>query len=231
MAFRSDRSGPLRIYMSKGTNSREVVELTQGLMDVPSSWTPDGKELAFTRGSASIGGSSDIYVVSVDRPNNVRAVVATNASEIFPEFSPDGKWLAYCSNETGRVELYVQPYPGPGKRLTVTSVGIVSEPAWSKNSNELFYRAGADIMSVRFNVSNGEFVPEKAVKLFQQPLLVGGTSVRPTYDVAPDGRFLFNLPIEESADERNKKIFPSTLRLILNWTEGIRPLLDSRPTP
>jgi Tol biopolymer transport system component len=228
IAFRSDRSGPLRIYMGKSINSREVVELTQGLMDVPSSWTPDGKELAFTRGSASIGGSSDIYVVSVDQPNNPRAIVATNASEIYPEFSPDGKWLAYCSNETGRVDLYVQPFPGSGKRVTITNEGVVSEPAWSKNSSELFYRANDAIMSVRYKVVNGEFVPEKPVMLFRQPLIIGGTSVRPTYDVTVDGRFLFNLPVAESIDERNRKIFPSTLRLIQNWTDTLQKLVASQ---
>jgi serine/threonine protein kinase/Tol biopolymer transport system component len=228
MAFRSDRAGPLGIYVNQGMNSREVIELTPGPLDVPSSWTPDGKELAFTRGSPSIGGSTDIYVVSVDQPTNARAVVATNASETYPEFSPDGKWLAYCSNETGRVELYVQPYPGPGNRVTITSDGGVSEPAWSKNSNELFYRVGQSIMSVRFRISGSEFVPEKPIQLFRQPALVGGTSVRPTYDVTPDGRFLFNLPIPETGDERNRKIFPSTLRLVLNWTEEIERLLVSQ---
>jgi len=231
IAFRSDRAGPLRIYLPKTLNSRDVTELTMGPYDVPSSWTPDGKELAFTRGSASIGGSVDIYVVSIDQPNSPRAVLATNASETYPEFSPDGKWLAYCSNETGRTELYVQPYPGPEKRVTVTSEGNVSEPVWSKNSSELFYRSGQNIMSVRFKVSGADFVPEKPVLLFQQPVIIGGTSVRPTYDVAPDGRFLFNLPIAESADERNRRIFPSTLRLVMNWTEDVKRLLASQTSP
>jgi serine/threonine protein kinase len=228
MAFRSDRSAPLRIYWSKGIGSRDVVELTPGPLDVPSSWTPDGKELAFTRGFTSTGGNTDIYVISVDQPNNARAVVATSANESFPEFSPDGKWLAYCSNETGRFELYVQPYPGPGKRVTVTSDGNAQEPAWSKNSSELFYRAGQAIMSVRFRIAGTEFVPEKPIMLFQQPSLGGGTSVRATYDVAPDGRFLMNQAIPEAAEERSRKIFPSTLRLILNWTEDTKRLLASK---
>jgi len=231
MAFRSDRAGPLRIYLNQAVGSREVKEITNGMMDVPSSWTPDGKELAFTRGSASIGGSSDIYVLSVDRPDSPRAIVATNASEIYPEFSPDGKWLAYSSNETGRVGLYVQPYPGPGKRVTIISDGAVSEPVWSKNSNELFYRSNQNIMSVRFKVSGTDFVPEKPVKLFEQPFIVGGTSVRPTFDVTPDGRFLFNLPIAESAEERNRRIFPSTLRLVMNWTEDLKRLVASQTSP
>ena len=79
--------------------------------------------MIFTRGFAATGGTGDIYAVSVDQPNTVRPVIATAADERFPEISPDGKWLAYVSNESGRTELYVQPYPGPGSRVTVTSTG------------------------------------------------------------------------------------------------------------
>jgi hypothetical protein len=152
-------------------------------------------------------------------------VVNTEADERFPEFSPDGKWLAYCSNETGRYELYVQPYPGPGKRVTVTSDGA-QEPAWSRNgSNELFYLSGQTMMSVHFKVSGPEFIPDKPVRLFEHMPFGGGTTVRASYDVAPDGRFLEIQPISQPAGERDKKIFPSTLRLVLNWTEELQRLL------
>jgi eukaryotic-like serine/threonine-protein kinase len=226
MAFRSDRSGPLGIYVATATNTREVTPLTPGPMDVPSSWTPDGKELAFTRGFSATGGNTDIYVVSVDNPKGPRALVATPASETFPEFSADGKWLAYISNESGRATLYVQPYPGPGARVTVTSDAGPSEPAWSKNSNELFYRAGPRILSVRYKTSGAEFMPEKPALLFEQPAIIGGTSVRASYDVAPDGRFLLNLSDQEAGGERDRKIFPATLRLVLNWLDEAQRLVE-----
>jgi len=226
MAFRSDRSGPLRIYLSKDWASRDVTPITSGPLDVPSSWTPDGKELIFTRGFSATGGNTDIYVVSADQPSNVRAVVATAATESFPELSPDGKWLAYCSDESGRAELYVLPFPGPGKRVTITREGA-QEPAWSKNSNELFYRTRTRMMSVRFTISGTDFVAERPVMLFDQPALGTGTTVRATYDVAPDGRFLLNQAISEPAEERDKKIFPSALRIVLNWTDEARRLLDA----
>ena len=89
------------------------------------------------------------------KPNKVRPVIATAADERFPEISPDGKWLAYTSNESGRAELYVQPYPGPGSRVTVTSTGA-EEVAWSKNSNELFYSIGNRMMAVRYKISGAE---------------------------------------------------------------------------
>ena len=155
--------------------------------------------------------------------------IATNAMESFPEFSTDGKWLAYCSDEGNRMTLYVQPYPGPGPRVTITSEGMPSEPAWSKrsNENELFYRSGLKVMSVKFKVSGGKFIPEQPEFLFQQALLGSGTTVRATYDVAPDGRFLLNQPITNLAEARIRKIFPSTLRLILNWNTEVQRLLDA----
>jgi dipeptidyl aminopeptidase/acylaminoacyl peptidase len=228
MAFRSDRAGPLSIYLSPGIGSREARELTLGPFDVPAAWHPDGSEIVFTRGFSSLGGNTDIYVVSIDDPTRPRPLLQTAADERFPELSPDGQWLAYCSDETGRLQLYVQPYGRPGRRVTITSNGA-EDPAWSKNSNELFYREGLAMMSVRFAVTDDEFVPERPVALFQQPAwLGGGTSVRATYDVAPDGRFLVNQPLGNVAAERVREFFPSRLRLVLNWTEEVHRLLAPR---
>ena len=100
-AFRSDRAGPQQIFLSDGVNLRDVKRLTSGPFDVPSAWTPDGKELLFTRGFTSLGGNTDIYAVSVDQPDKPRPVVATPADERSPELSPDGKWLAYVSDDSG----------------------------------------------------------------------------------------------------------------------------------
>jgi len=212
---------------------REVKQVTPGPFDVPSSWTQDGKDLAFTRGFSATGGNTDIFVVSVDDPKSLRPLVATDAVESFPEFSPDGKWIAYCSRVGDRSTLYVQPYPGPGPRVPVTSTigneGQLSEPAWSKmkNSNELFYRLGTNMMSLRFTISGSEFIPGKPEKLFEAMSLGTGTTVRATYDVAPDGRFLLNQPDENLNKDRTRTIYPPTLRLILNWDVELRRLLSA----
>jgi hypothetical protein len=112
--------------------------------------------------------------------------------------------------------------------VTITGEGMPTEPAWSKkDTNELFYRSGLRVMSVKFKVSGSEFIPDKPVMLFQQPLLGSGTTVRATYDVAPDGRFLLNQAIAGLTEERSRKIFPPTLRVILNWNNEVRRLLDA----
>ena len=224
-AFRSDRAGPQQIFLSDGV-TRDVKRLTLGPFDVPSTWTPDGKELLFTRGFTSLGGNTDIYAVSIDHPDKVRPVLATPIDERFPELSRDGKWLAYISGDTGRPELYVQPYPGPGRRVPITSGGA-ADPAWSKIGNELFYRVGTQMMAVPFAVSAGTFVPGKPVLLFTHFSLGSGTTVRATYDVTADGRFLLNQPNADAAGERDLKIFPPSLRFILNWMDEARRLLAS----
>jgi serine/threonine-protein kinase len=227
MAFRSDRQGPLAIYLTSDANWRQVTPLTPGPQDVPSSWAPGDKELVFTRGFSATGGNTDIYMVAVDRPNDVKPLVNSSANEAFPEISPDGRWLAYISDESGRPQLYVQPYKGTGKRVTVTNEANVTEPAWSLNSNELFYRVDRSIVSVRY-APGADFTPERPVKLFDYRPAISGTSVRASYDVAPDGRFLVNQPVEALVAERNLQIFPASVRLVLNWTAGVQRLLSAK---
>lgn len=101
--------------------------------------------------------------------------------------------------------------------MTVIGEGNPSEPAWSKDSSELFYRSRMAVMSVKFKASGLDFIPEKPLMLFAQPVLGAGTTVRATYDVAPDGRFLLNQAIPDPTDDRNRAIFPHILRLVLNW--------------
>jgi serine/threonine-protein kinase len=214
LAFRSDRSGPTQIYV-KALSSMDATRLTEGRLDTPSSWTPDGKELAFVRGT---GVNADIYVVPVDEPSKVRPFVQTRFNERQPEFSTDGRWLAYVSDESGPTQVYVQPYPGPGKRVQVSTQGGV-EPAWSKDGKELFFRNANRMFMVRFKTDGPEFLPEEPVSLWETQFGTAGP-VR-GYDVAADGRFLVRQEIPNQAEERNKKVFPSTLRIVLNWTEEL----------
>ena len=161
------------------------------------------------------------YIVTVDQPNNVRPVVKDEFNQLSPEFSRDGRWLAYCSTKSNRSELYVQAYPGPGKPVPVSTDGA-SEPAWSRNSNELFYRTGRKMMAVRFKVEGTEFLPEKPVQLFEGDF---ATANPRSYDVAADGRFLMIRPIPDTENKWNKAVYPSTLRIVLNWTDELHRLM------
>jgi serine/threonine-protein kinase len=213
ITFRSDRSGPNAIYQKK-LNSSEVTQLTSGPSDTPNSWSPDGKELAFVRQRpTSTGNLNNIYILPIDKPANAHPLQTSQFSETHPEFSPDGHWIAYDSTESGEVEVYVQGYPNPGEREQISANGG-TEPAWSRNGNELFYLNQSKMMSVRFKVTNGKFIPEKPIVLFDG---VDARTIGRGYDVAADGRFLLPKAQTEETEERLKRIFPSTLRIILNW--------------
>ena len=222
IAFRSDRDGPSSIYM-KELSSSNVVRLTTGLADNPGSWTPDGKELAFNRREQTGNAINfDIHVLSVNEPGKVRLLLDSPAVEHSPEFSTDGKWLAYCSNKSGRTEIYVQAHLSPGKAVQVSTDGGL-EPAWSRDGKELFYRNGSKMMAVRFSVSGGKFLPEKPSTLFEGQF---ATAQPRSYDVATDGRFLMMQTPPDKQNERSKAIFPSRLRFVLNWTDELQRLMN-----
>src|ERR1700676_3906504 len=93
----------------------------------------------------------------------------TRFNETTPRFSPDGRWLSYISDESGRYEVYVQPYPGPGGKWQISTEGG-TEPVWNPNGRELFYRSGAKMMVVDI-ATQPNFVPGKPRMLFEGPYL------------------------------------------------------------
>ena len=143
VVFRSGAAGGEdNLYWKAADGSGAVERLTTSARSqTPGSWSPDGTTLAFVEEGDSKGFFQfDIWVLSIgDR--KTRAVIHTAANEMTPEFSPDGRWLAYVSNESGRNEVYVQPYPGPGERHLISTNGG-EQPAWSGNGRELFYVQG-----------------------------------------------------------------------------------------
>src|SRR5262249_28892592 len=155
------------LYM-QALNGADATPLTPGPLDYPGAWSPDGKELLFAHADPTKRTPSyDIYAVSFDKPDQIRPILNSPASETYPDLSPDGHWLAYCSNKSGRNELYVQPYPGPGAPVLVSTDGA-AEPAWSRDGKELFFRSpGGKMMSVKFKIAGSEFAPEKPALLFQ----------------------------------------------------------------
>ena len=121
------------------SSAEEDLLPANGQYQNPESWSPDGRTLLFTQRSQAAG--ADIYVFSTDGDRRPRPLVQTKFDEGSPKFSPDGKWVAYCSNESGQKEVYVTPYPGPGAKLQVSNAGG-SDPVWRRKGGELYYREG-----------------------------------------------------------------------------------------
>ena len=156
IAFHSDTEGPLNIFWQLADGSGDIERLTTSVYNnVPGSFSPDGQTLAFHEVNPTTG--NDIWVLRLgDR--KAQPFLRTPFSETAPRFSPDGRWLAYVSDESGRYEIYVQPYPGPGGKWQISTEGG-TEPVWNPNGRELFYRSGNKMMAVdvrRSRASGGQ---------------------------------------------------------------------------
>ena len=131
-------------------------------MQSASSWSPDGRVIAFTQISLETG--PDVWVLPIDE-RKPRVFAQTKFAEGSPKFSPDGRWIAYASNESGRNEIYVQAYPGPGPKVQVSAEGG-TDPVWRGKGGELYYRNGDYLMAVAVS-THGNFTASKPRVLWQ----------------------------------------------------------------
>jgi Tol biopolymer transport system component len=195
-----------------GSGSRELILEGDNIPRIPGPISPDGQALAYIALTAL--DNSDIWVLPLNGDRKPIPFVKTQFNEYGPEFSPDGRFLAYVSNESGRFEIYVRPFPGPGPRRQVSAGGGTS-PVWSKSSGELFYRSG-DAMMAAAVIPGLEFVAAAPRKLFQGEYEEPGRPDWPrNYDVTPDGKKFFM--IKPDPDGR-----PTQARLVLNWLEELK---------
>ena len=190
-ARNADGSGEAEQLIRPGGNqsglSRSLAGLLPGTMPtfsasnphVPMSWSPDGKHLAFDERKPSA--ERDIWILP--RGEDPYPFLVTPFDESAPAFSPDGAWLAYVSDESGRSEVYVQPFPGPGAKWLI-SIDGGTEPAWSTDGRELFFRRGDTWMSASWTAANGEFKSNRPLAVFEaRYATIEGAR---NYDVAPD---------------------------------------------
>jgi Tol biopolymer transport system component len=211
IAFCMFNSGAPQLCWKPADGSGAPERLTSGVdPEFPNSFSPDGRLLAYTVFPKEIG-NGDLWLLSMDGKRERRAYLESPFKEFGAFFSPDGRWIAYTSSESGRNEVYVRPFPGPGGRVKISSDGG-AEPAWSADRKELYYRSGDRLMAVRVETTP-VFATAAARVLLTDRYARGGDESSPReYDVSPDGtRFLFLKP-----DETKEQ--PITqLRLIANW--------------
>ena len=229
VVYRSGAAGGEDNLYWKAADGSGIAErlTTSTRSQTPGSWSPDGTTLAYVEEGDSTGFFQfDIRVLSIaDR--KTRAVVETTANEMAPEFSPDGRWLAYVSNQSGRSEVYVQPYPGPGERHLMSTNGG-NQPAWSPNGRELFYVQGfgfdggpVALMSVSVEATPA-FRAGTPEKLFESVDLRSAWGR--SYDVAADGRrFLIVLDKEQA-----KNPAPAQMVFVQHWFEELKRLVPAK---
>jgi len=202
------------LFRTRADGSGEIEELlTPDDLSFPSSLSPDGRVLAFY--SVGTATQRDIYVMNMDGERTQQPILVDAASEHSPMFSPDGGLLAYVSDRSGRQEVYVQPYPGPGPRDQVSTEGGRA-PMWSRSGRELFYRSGGRMMAVSVETGPrfGAGLPRVLFGGRFQMGQLGGQM----YDVSPDGqRFLMiRSPQKQELTE---------IRVVLNWAEELKRLV------
>ena len=193
MSNRDDASYNLYQRRADGSDSaRKILDLKDRITEAL--WTPDAKWLVLRMGGAT-GSTGDRYLTAIQPgvDSAPRQLVASRFDAKVISLSPDGKWLAYESTESGREEVVVRPFPEVGSaRVQVSSAGGLS-PVWSSKRPEiLFINAAGQLVSVSYTIQNGDFRPGEATVLFPARAKYFQSGNSRTYDIHPDGeRFLF----------------------------------------
>ncbi len=196
--------------LASGAGEEELLVPAKNLA-VPKSWSPDGKFLVYAQINPGTG--ADLMAIPVNGDRKPFPVVQPNATEDQGQFSPDGHWLAYTSNESGQAEVYVIPFPPtPGAKWLVSRGGGV-QPRWRRDGKELFYiSADSRMMSVQVS-THPTFQAGTPHSLFQSDIVDTGIRTGPmSWDVEPDGkRFLIISPNSPET---------SSLTVVLNWRQA-----------
>ena len=204
-------SGAIRLLSDSVDGTGSATFLIDGSESAsPLSWSPDGRRLLYREIGTTTG--QDVWVYSADTRTST-PFLQSAANEWAAAFSRDGRWVAYASDESGRAEVYVRPFHGPGTRTQVSIDGGTA-PVWSRDGRELFFAKGDTLFAAP--VTAGQTFTSGAVRrLFSGPYNFEEVTVN--YDVAPDGaHFLVPRSRVDSA--------PRQLELVLNWFDDLNRL-------
>jgi serine/threonine-protein kinase len=176
-------------------------------------WSPDGETLAYTQVDLTTFGS-DIWMLSLKNGRKAEPLLRTPFNEKSLAFSANGRWIAYQSDESGRDEVYVQPFPGPGRKDLVSTDGG-TDPVWSRDGHELFYRNGDKMMAVA-TIAQPTLQTSKPEILFEKPFYAG------SYDVTSNGRRFLML-------KENEDVAAAThINVVESWFEGLKRLVPTK---
>ncbi len=205
------RSQVPRWVLADGSGTSGAVPGTT-LNDLPSSPGPDPDSMIFVRLQPDT--SADVFLMSISGAFAPKPLIVTPAYDGGAQLSPDGRWLLYQSDISGRAEIYVTRYPALDRRWQVSEGGGV-QGRWSRNGREIYYRGGKHIVAVALDAAGGEPAFGKPVPLFADDYEFGGGNSIANYDVTLDGRFIM---IRRGPNG-------GKLSVVLNWTEELKQIL------
>ncbi len=217
VTFRATRGGTRNVWWKPVDGSGAEEQLTSGdTNQTPQSWSPDGQMLFYV--DSDPVERDGIWVLPLEGEREARPFVQTRFRERSAKISPNGQWLVYHSDESGRSEIYVQPFPGPGGKRQISTEGG-GEPVWARNGRELFYRNGNKMMAVdiqlqpTFNAGKPRLLFEISASFLTNP--VGA------FDVTPDGQRFLMVRLSEQE-------LPATqLTVVQNWFEELKRLVPT----
>jgi len=213
---------------SDGSGPEELLVENQGGFSAPSV-TPDGKLVAYHTVTSQT--NRDIWALPLEsdpssreagsgQGRTARVLLQTPSNESAPAFSPDGRWLAYASDESGRTEVYVRSFPSLEGKWRISTEGS-GGPLWNPNGRELFYRSGGKMMAVDVT-AEPTFSSGRPKALFDDQYDPDPGGNRPNYDVSRDGqRFLMLKPVEQQTTALTQ------IHVVLNWFEELKRRVPS----
>jgi Tol biopolymer transport system component len=210
LAFVSERKGVADLYRKhvSGVGGDELLWESPYNKNVDD-WSPDGRFLLYNEEDPVT--LRNLWVLPLDGDRKRTVFLKTNSEEHRGQFSPNGRFVAYVSNEPGQHQIFVRPFPASDNQWQVSSGGGI-QPRWSHDGKELYYIAlDGKLMAVTITMTNGAIEAGTPKPLFQTRTPGGAQQAysRPQYDVSSDGRFLINTIVEGTAT--------SPITLLLNW--------------
>ena len=209
IVFDSNRKGLRNLYQkpTSGAGSEELL-LESAQDNAAQDWSADGRYISYISSDPQTGW--DLWMLPLQGDRKPFVFLKTPFDERRAMFSSDGRWVAYHSNESGRPEVYVRPFPGPGGQWQVSTAGGIY-PRWAAGNNEINYIApDGTLMAVPVAINGSTFAPGRPAALFRTRIVGGGTDLNlgTNYDIARDGRFLINTLLDDIS---------SPITLIQNW--------------
>ena len=209
--YRGTRNGLRNMYVkaADGTGTEERLTTKEDVTQTPTGMSPDGRWLVYYEGGQLSVGGGDIYALELAGDRTPRAIVQTTGRDWGGVVSPDGRWLAYASTVSGRLEVYVQPFPGPGPRQPISTDGGW-EAAWSSDGKELFYANANSSQLLAVSVTTGASFAAGTPRLLYEGRYRPNSNGNTPFSVASDGRALRVQQVHQ--DQSLTRI-----EVVLNW--------------